>query len=153
MLRVSTQISGEKVDIRGIVDGGAAADDMSIEQSLLHYAESALGEDLQVIADARQSVKDLLGEQAMVDAAGVIANFQRMVRIADGTGIPLDAPVAMMTADIRADLGLNDYGSADNTPPVAWPKRILARILRPMMPFIMKRMVRDVATDSETTRH
>ena len=64
----------------------------------------------------------------------------------------LDAPVPMMTADIRADLGLNGYGSADNTPSVAWPKRVLARILRPMMPFIMKRMARDVANKPEGTR-
>ncbi len=46
----------------------------------------------------------------MVDAAGVIANFQRMVRIADGIGIRLDDPVMMLTADIRVDLGINDYG-------------------------------------------
>ena len=45
----------------------------------------------------------------MVDAAGVIANFQRMVRIADGTGIPLDKRVVALTADLRDELGLNDY--------------------------------------------
>lgn len=61
----------------------------------------------------------------MVDAAGVIANFQRMVRIADGTGIPLDEPVAMLTTDIREELGLNHYGSADRTPLPNTFKRVL----------------------------
>jgi hypothetical protein len=32
---------------------------------------------------------DEMGVAAMVDAAAVASNFERMVRIADGTGIPL----------------------------------------------------------------
>ena len=38
-------------------------------------------------------------------AAGVIGNFERMVRIADGTGIPLDRIVDAMTSDFRAEFG------------------------------------------------
>ena len=78
----------------------------------------------------------------MIDAAGIIANFQRMVRIADGTGIPLDEPVAMMTQDLRSDLGINKYGSAGNAPSLAFPKRLFGRILRPILPALMKRMAR-----------
>ena len=49
----------------------------------------------------------------MVDAAGVIANFQRMVRIADGTGIPLtDNRLVALTVDLRDELGINDYPTA-----------------------------------------
>ena len=44
---------------------------------------------------------------ALVDAAAVVGNFERMVRIADGTGIPLDKPVAMVSADMREELGLD----------------------------------------------
>ncbi len=48
----------------------------------------------------------------MVDAAGVVGNFQRMVRIADSTGIPVDGRMAQANADVRDLLGLNELPSA-----------------------------------------
>ena len=56
-----------------------------------------------------------LGDQAAVDAAGIVANFQRMVRIADGCGIPLDDFTKDATADVREALGIHEYASAANT--------------------------------------
>ena len=47
----------------------------------------------------------------MVDAVGVASNFQRMVRIADSTGITLGNFEAI-TEDIREDLGINAYARA-----------------------------------------
>ena len=46
-----------------------------------------------------------------MDAAGVIGNFERMVRIADGTGIPLDRIVDALTSGFRGELGLDDLDS------------------------------------------
>ncbi len=51
-----------------------------------------------------------LGVEALVDAAAVIGNFERMTRIADGTGIPLGDTLAAVTVDIREDLGLDRLG-------------------------------------------
>ena len=62
------------------------------------------------IAQARQQVNDELAEAAMINAAGVIANFQRMVRIADGTGVPLTPQMNALTADLRSEQGINGYG-------------------------------------------
>jgi hypothetical protein len=45
----------------------------------------------------------------MVDAAAVIAGFDAITRVADGTGIPLEAPKAEATADWRAKLGIDAY--------------------------------------------
>ena len=56
-----------------------------------------------------------MGVQELVDAAGVVANFQRMVRIADGCGIPLDEFTRDATDDVREELGLHEYASAANT--------------------------------------
>ena len=64
---------------------------------LTEFAEAVVVGDAERIAAARGSVATELGDAAMVDAAAVIANFQRMVRIADSSGIPLDEPVLMMT--------------------------------------------------------
>ena len=111
-LRVSAQISGDDVDLEGIVAGDAVPTGIPGEKALLAFAETGLGDDAEAIADARQRVCDALGERSMVDAAGVIANFQRMVRIADGTGIPLDYELVALTVDLRDELGINDYPTA-----------------------------------------
>jgi hypothetical protein len=77
-------------------------------------------------------VRAELGDSATVDAAGVIANFQRMVRISDGSGIPLDPPMMMMTEAIRGELGINDFASAKNTQPLGPGGRLAAQVLGPL---------------------
>ena len=104
------------------------------------FAEAALGDDSGLISATRNDVIKALGIDAMVDAACIIANFQRMVRITDGTGIPLDPPVAMITADLRDDLKLNDYHSAAYTIKVGFFKRLAGRLLGKMLPFLSKHL-------------
>jgi hypothetical protein len=48
----------------------------------------------------------------MIDAAGVIAGFDAITRVADGSGIPLEPPKAEASADWRARLGIDDYWTA-----------------------------------------
>ncbi len=110
MLRASAETSGEDVDLAAITDSAAIPTSVPGDRALLAFAEVCLGDDAEAIAEARRRVLDELDEAAMIEAAGVIANFQRMVRIADGTGIPLDPPMAALTADLRVELGINGYG-------------------------------------------
>ena len=49
------------------------------------------------------------------DAAGVAANFQRMVRIADSMGIPVDDMEQELGQAVRAELDLTRFASAANT--------------------------------------
>ena len=81
---------------------------------LLHYTEAAVGraDDLEAV---RNTVLSELGEPATIDAAATIANFQRMVRIADGCGIPLDEFTRQSSEPWRESLGLHSYASAGNT--------------------------------------
>ena len=116
MLSLSAKTHGDDVDIKGVVAGEEIATGIPGDKALLAFAEVCLGDDAAAIAGARGQVTEQLGEAAMVDAACVIANFQRMVRIADGTGIPLDARMAAATAGLRKDLGINDYSAARFTP-------------------------------------
>ncbi len=81
----------------------------------------------------RSALQTQMGAASVVDAAAIIGNFERMDRIADGTGIPLDTPVAAMTADLREDLGLNEFGSAANTPAVGRFLAGMGRLMRPIM--------------------
>jgi hypothetical protein len=56
----------------------------------------------------RNRMIELLGPGATVDAAAVASNFQRMVRIADGTGITLGA-MEQFSATARAELDLERF--------------------------------------------
>jgi hypothetical protein len=63
------------------------------------------------LAEHRDAVVDHMGQAAMIDAAAVIAGFDGITRVADGSGIPLEAPKAEATADWRHRLGIDDFWS------------------------------------------
>ena len=116
MLSLSMQTKGEDVDLSGIVEGADAVDArVPHGKTLARFAEAViLGSDGE-LTSARAAVLDAVGGDAFVDAAAVIGNFERMVRVADATGIPLDAPTTENTAALREALGLNAYGMAART--------------------------------------
>ena len=70
------------------------------------FAEAIVTGDEAACARTRRVVSDTLGPGAMVDAAGVASNFERMVRIADSTGIELGDLLEQASADVRTALGL-----------------------------------------------
>jgi hypothetical protein len=76
---------------------------------LLAFAEAMVGEDDATLARARRAVIEVLSPAAMVDAAGVASNFERMVRIADATGIPLDERMEALTRTAREQLHLERF--------------------------------------------
>lgn len=117
MLRVSTQTSGNDLDL-GAVNGDVdlAARDVVFGAELIRFAEAVARHDEPALIEARQMLLDAAGPRVTVDAAGVAANFQRMVRIADATGIPADRIDSDLSRDIRTTLGLGSLASAVNTP-------------------------------------
>jgi len=140
MLRESSRLEGAKVDLKIITSGSDVDGGIPEEKALVDFAEAAIGQDTLVISTARSYLEQKIGPDAMIDAAAVIANFQRMVIIADGTGIALDAPVAMVTAGLRDDLGINEFSSASYTPTVGFFKRILGSVLGLFLPIMLRRM-------------
>ena len=85
-------------------DGGVANG-----QLLVSFAEAVHGG--VDVAAVRSEVMAELGSEGMVDAAAICANFNMMVRIADGTGTPLDAGTVPPSEELRAELGLDDLVS------------------------------------------
>ena len=133
MLRASIETQGEEVDLRGLTDGKAAGESsISGAAALVGFAEATLGGNTDEIAVARNLVRSELGSEALVDAAAVIGNFERMVRIADGTGIPLDAAVNVATEEIRAELGIDAFASEERKSEVATWQRLIARAIDPL---------------------
>ena len=72
---------------------------------LVAFAE-AIVTGAQTLAQSRAAVVEALGPEAMIDTAGVASNFERMVRIADSTGIELGDLLEQASADVRDALGL-----------------------------------------------
>lgn len=68
-----------------------------------------IGSDDATLAVPRNTLEQLLGPAALVDTAAVIALFNAIDRVADATGIPLEAEKAAATADFRSALGIGKY--------------------------------------------
>lgn len=153
MLRASSELEGEKVNLRSVTEGSKVRSGVPFQDELIRFAEVALGDNEAEISEARQALRDKLGDEAVVDAASVIANFQRMVRIADGAGIPLDTPMAVVTAPMRAELGLESYGSAGNTPELNGLQKLLGRVISPFLPALFKQIAKRVSSTDKAARH
>ena len=57
----------------------------------------------------RHTLIETMGPAALVDTAGVASNFERMVRIADATGIPLDERRQVLSQEVRDTLYLERF--------------------------------------------
>ncbi len=140
MLSLSADLFEATVDLQLINgDENAAEGDLPHAKALMHFAEAFALRDEQALQDARNALLEEAGEEVLVDAAGVAANFQRMVRIADSTGIPLDERNVALSAGVRKELNLGRFGSAGNTPDASLKTRLLSLIARPLV----KRMIKN----------
>ncbi len=139
LLRASSQSRGSGTgnsgeqggDLAGINDDRVAANTVPHGPALVAFVDAVVGRSEAALPAARARVLEALGGEGLVTAASVTGNFQRMVRIADGTGIPVDQPVLMATQDLRERLDLGRFGSASNTEgPGGW-KRLVYRFIAP----------------------
>lgn len=116
MLRVSAQTTETEIDIQGVDgDESGAARGIEFGAELMRFAEAVAERNQENLESTRQRLQDRAGTEALVDAAGVAANFQRMVRIADSIGIPVDDMHSEVGQQVRADLNLERFPSAQNT--------------------------------------
>ena len=116
MLRVSAMTTETEVDLQG-VNGDAASAALGIEYGteLMSFAESLAQRDEPVLARSRTALRQAAGDKVLVDAAGVAANFQRMVRIADSIGIPFDNMQSDFANSIQTELNLARFASAQHS--------------------------------------
>ncbi len=74
---------------------------------LLAFVDAVLsGGDLEQQA-AREVVLQAVGAAAFVDVCATVASFNAVVKLADGTGIPLEEAKAERTRDLRSELGID----------------------------------------------
>ena len=119
VLRVCTEMTGEAINLNGLTDPDCTKiNGIPHSEALLVFSNAFMGTDTEALRKARQALAEEMSAEAMVDAAAVASNFQRMVRIADGTGIPLESmgdDMDAMAAELNETLGINEYDSAANS--------------------------------------
>src|SRR5918996_4392324 len=117
LLRASGEATGQAFDLHAVTEGVATASSgVAHEEILLALVEAMVSDEEEALVTARTRVLEELGSEVLVDAIGVASNFERMVRIADATGIPLDSFLDAMTVDMRAELHLARFESTVNMP-------------------------------------
>lgn len=140
-LREGAALSGQDLRLDGLTDTAQIVD-VGVPQGtlLIAFADAVFSNDAERLPGARQAVVDALGPAAMVDAAAVAGDFQFAVRIADATGIPVDAPVQVMSEDTRAALGIDEFTAAANTSELPKLKQLLLKLVaRPVFRWMIKR--------------
>ncbi len=109
-------MNGKEVDLSP-VNGGVRADG-GVEHGirLIAFTEAVMAGDTASMQREREALLAVLSPESFVDVAATIGAFNVVDRIANATGIPLDAMLDAMSADLRRDLHLSRFASAANTP-------------------------------------
>lgn len=119
LLRASSQAEGNEVDMGAITaDADGAEGGVTHARALRRFVDAVLV-DPSDLEPARAQLVTAVGHDGMVDAAGVVANFERMNRIADATGTPLDGMSRVFSAGIREELGLHRFAAGQHDRPGA----------------------------------
>ncbi len=114
LLRASGEHGGAAHELANILGEGLAESRVGSAEALIDFAD-AFFEGGGRLAEARARIVAELGAEAAIDAAGVVAIFNAVVRIADATGIPLETCKAEQSVELRDDLGIDAYPSAKPT--------------------------------------
>ena len=112
LLRESSQAIAQDVELNSTI-GGEGAELIPAGQELIDFGEAVTtGNSLD---SARENLRAKLSSEAFIEAAGIAAIFNGLVRTADSSGIPLDDSTKTSSESFRKDLGLNEFPGAGNT--------------------------------------
>lgn len=112
LLRESSQAIAQDFELNSAI-GGEGAELIPAGQELIDFGEAVTtGNSLD---SARENLRAKLSSEAFIEAAGIAAIFNGLVRTADSSGIPLDDSTKTSSESFRKDLGLNEFPGAANT--------------------------------------
>ena len=112
LLRESSQAIAQDVELDSTI-GGEGAELIPAGQELIDFGEAVTtGNSLD---SARENLRAKLSSEAFIEAAGIAAIFNGLVRTADSSGIPLDDSTKISSESFRKNLGLNEFPGAANT--------------------------------------
>lgn len=109
MLRESSTADGLSYDLAAIVGDGHADGGVPHGVVLVSFVDAVLGGSDAEFPGVRDSVRSAVGDAGFVDACATIASFNAVVKLADGTGIPLEDWKESRTRDIRDALSIGAF--------------------------------------------
>ena len=86
--------------------GGAAESGVPEGALLLEFTDAVLSSDDAHLAQVRSRLRSRLGDEQLVDAAGAVASFNAVVKVADGTGLSVDDFRRELADQLRSELKL-----------------------------------------------
>ena len=103
MLRVSSKRTDRPVDLRAIVD--PFADPLlACGAELLAFADAAVLRDAEEMPGAREALRRVAGDEAVVRAAGCAGNFQMMNRLLDAIGVRVNEAGLGLATELGIDV-------------------------------------------------
>jgi hypothetical protein len=105
MLSWSSTKAGAAADLAALAHGVGDAG-LPFGAELVAFTEAVGGADEAAIVSARDALGRAAGEEFMIDAAAVIANFEMMTRVADGTGARFPDDTTGSRAALADTLGI-----------------------------------------------
>ena len=112
MLGASSDATGADADLDATLGSERGDGNMEHGARLTAFVEAAVSLDADAMERARGALVDAAGEAFMVDAAAVLANFEMMTRVADGTGARFPAARGEAVAPVADRLGLRAFQTA-----------------------------------------
>jgi hypothetical protein len=116
MLRASAESSSTDIDLQLVNGESTDSDAVEFSNELMAFATAVASRDEAELASSRDHLLKVSSAGVLVDAAAVAGNFQRMVRIADAIGIPVDSAAIQNVHATIEQLELRRFRSADHTP-------------------------------------
>ena len=112
---MSSEANGLAVDLEGVLDPEHVGDvGIPAGPELLAFTNAVeLGRG--DIEETRRALAASIGDQGAIEAAAIIAIFNGLVRVADGTGIQLDDGVFNASVTERESLHINHFAGAVNS--------------------------------------
>jgi len=110
LLRASGVTHNRAYDLEAVTGGAQSDGGVPHGRLLVAFAEPVLGDDEAALIRTRAALSEAIGAAGLVDAAGVVGLFNAIDRVADATGIPLEAEKTEASADFHATLGLDRFG-------------------------------------------
>lgn len=111
MLSWSSTKDGTPADIDAIADSEVDAG-LPYAAALVAFTDAVAGVDDDALVSARAALVASAGVEFMIDAAAVVANFEMMTRIADGSGARFAEAGADHRIAISEKLRIGDFTSA-----------------------------------------
>ena len=107
LLRRSGEITEESYNLSGVL--GEDKVGVEDEDLLIAIAEAVFSGDSVDLARMRTEALPLIGAEKLVDAIGIASGFNGITKVANATGIPLDARTEEVTGSMRQQTGIDDY--------------------------------------------